>query len=120
MTQVTDPLEVEIVDGQIAVIRMDRPKARNAVNGAFTPQLTALVDEFEGDNAIRVVVIGSTSADFFSAGADIKEVAAMRINELRSLYGFAGLVHASRSKPWIAAVNGYALVVGAKSLYHVT
>lgn len=108
------PLKVEVVDGNIAIIRLDRPSARNAVNGEMTQQLTGLVDQFEADSAIRVVVVGSTSKDFFCAGADLKMVAAGRVAELRSLYGFAGLIDAPRTKPWIAAVNGYALGGGCE------
>ena len=108
------PLKVEIVDGHIAVIRMDRPKARNAVNGAFAEKMNALVDELEADDAICVVVLSSTSTGFFCAGADLKVVAAGRVAELRTLYGFAGLVDAPRRKPWIAAVNGFALGGGCE------
>ncbi|MDG6079830.1 enoyl-CoA hydratase [Erythrobacter litoralis] len=109
MSEDTAPLTLEIVEDHIAVIRLNRPNARNAVNGAFNRTMTGFVDRLEADPAIRVVILASVSPEFFCAGADLKEVAAGRVEELRAApYGFGGLVDATRTKPWIAAVNGFA------------
>ena len=115
MSDPAAPLSFEIVGAHVALIRIDRPDARNAVNGALTAQMAGLVDRIEADPSLRAVVLGSTSPDFFCAGADLKVVAAGRTEELRAgPYGFGGLVDALRSKPWIAAVDGFAFGGGCE------
>jgi enoyl-CoA hydratase/carnithine racemase len=96
-------------DGHVAVLTLNRPKQRNAVNGALTKRWHELVEETEGDHDIRVVVL-CANGPVFCAGADLKEVAAGRIAELSTPEGgFAGFVESRRRKPWIAAVTGQAL-----------
>lgn len=109
------PVVFDIVDHHIALIRLNRPSARNAVNGAVTQAIADLVDRIEADANLRAVVLGSTSQEFFCAGADLKVVAEGRVAELRhAVYGFGGLVDARRDTPWIAAVNGFALGGGCE------
>lgn len=97
----------------VALVTLNRPEARNAVNGAVAQALEALVDRTESDPAVRVVILSSVDDDVFSAGADLKEVAAGRRSSLRTERGgFAGFAFARRSKPWIAAVEGKALAGG--------
>jgi enoyl-CoA hydratase/carnithine racemase len=75
--------------------------------------IEALVDATEADPSVRVVVLASADPAVFSAGADLKEVAAGRRSSLRTERGgFAGLAYARRAKPWIAAVEGKALAGG--------
>ena len=58
----------------VALIRLNRPQALNALNGQLMDELTAALDQAEADDAIRVIVLtGSDRA--FAAGADIKEMA---------------------------------------------
>jgi enoyl-CoA hydratase/carnithine racemase len=114
-TPAEEPLLFEIVDAHIAVLRFNRPLARNAVNGALAKAMAAAVDRTENDTAIRVVVLTSSTPGMFSAGADLKVVAAGRVAELRpGKGGFAGLIDAARAKPWIAAVDGPALGGGVE------
>lgn len=104
------PLLFEVVEDHIAVIRFNRPQARNAVDGATALAMVDAVQRVERDPALRVVILTSSTPGMFSAGADLKAVAAGRIAELRpGEGGFAGLVDAIRDKPWIAAVDGPAL-----------
>ena len=104
------PLLIDIVDEHIALLRFNRPQARNAIDGATAQAMSAAVRETESNPAIRVVVLGSANPGMFSAGADLKVVSAGRIHELRpDDSGFAGLVDAIRAKPWIAMVDGPAL-----------
>jgi enoyl-CoA hydratase/carnithine racemase len=100
----------EVVEDHIAVIRFNRPEARNAVNVEITEAMTAAVERTESDPNIRVVVLGSSTPGMFCAGADLKLVAAGRADDMRpGDGGFAGLVDATRAKPWIAAVEGPAM-----------
>jgi enoyl-CoA hydratase len=101
-------------DDHIAIVTLNRPGARNAVNGAVARRLEEVVRATEADGTVWVVVL--TGADnVFSAGADLKEVAAGNISTLSTeAGGFAGFVHAKRTKPWIAAVEGFALAGGCE------
>lgn len=97
----------------VVLLTLDRPQARNAVNGEMAAAIEAIVDSTEADPSVRVVVLASSDPKVFSAGADLKEVAAGRRATLRTERGgFAGLAYARRSKPWIAAVEGKALAGG--------
>ncbi|PLC04524.1 enoyl-CoA hydratase [Variovorax sp. RO1] len=111
MTAVT----VERLLGHVALVTIDRPEARNAVNGDVATGLEAAVDATEADDDIRAVVLTGAGREAFCAGADLKEVSAGRGSALRTERGgFAGFVYRERSKPWIAAVNGKALAGGTE------
>ena len=101
-------------DGHLAVITIDRPEARNAVNKAVADGIEAALDRYEGDDALRAAIVTGTGA-VFSAGADLKEIAAGNMQALfTERGGFAGLVRRERTKPLIAAVNGAALAGGCE------
>lgn len=104
----TDPILYE-VDGHVALLTLNRPEQRNAVNGAMTRRWTELIAQTEADPDVRVVVLAA-DGPVFCAGADLKEVAAGRMTELATpAGGFAGFVESVRQKPWIAAIEGQAL-----------
>ena len=106
---------VERLPGHVALVIIDRPEARNAVNGEVASGLEAAVDATEADDDIRAVVLTGAGREAFCAGADLKEVSAGRGSALRTERGgFAGFVYRERSKPWIAAVNGKALAGGTE------
>ncbi len=105
---------VERRDGHVAVVTLNRPAARNAINAEVAQALHAAVDQTERDADVWVVVLTGAGADVFCAGADLKEVAAGRAEGLFTAYGFAGFVDAERRKPWIVAVNGKALAGGCE------
>lgn len=108
-------VRVEIRNDHTALITLNRPAARNAVNGDVANAIEAIVDATEQDPKIRAVVLCSSHPDVFSAGADLKEVSAGRGDKLATERGgFAGLVFSKREKPWIAAVNGKALAGGCE------
>jgi enoyl-CoA hydratase len=99
-------------DDHIAVVSLNRPAAKNAINSDIAKALHAIVELTESDPDIWVVVISGGISDVFCAGADLKEVAAGHGAKLFTENGFAGLVYSDRKKPWIAAVNGKALAGG--------
>lgn len=105
----------EVIDDHIAVVSLNRPDKRNAVNGAVSSALDYLVKKIEADDAIRVAILASTSPGVFSAGADLAEVSAGRGAALGTRDGgFAGFVDQIKVKPWIAAVTGPALAGGCE------
>ena len=66
-------IEVE-TQGHVGIVRLNRPKALNALCDALVAELGLALDDFEADDNIGCVVItGSEKA--FAAGADIKEMA---------------------------------------------
>jgi enoyl-CoA hydratase len=105
----------EIVDDHVAIVTLNRPEKRNAVNAALANALDQAVKQVESDPAIRVAILASSLPDIFCAGADVAEIAAGRARGLSTPDGgFAGFHAARRIKPWIAAVRGAALGGGCE------
>jgi enoyl-CoA hydratase len=98
-----------VADG-VAVITINRPEARNAVNGAVARGIAAAVDEFESRSDVSVLIL-TGAGGYFSAGMDLKGFLSgdAPIAEGR---GFGGIVERPPAKPVIAAVEGYALAGG--------
>jgi len=116
MNESTQPVvRLERLPDHVALVTIDRPEARNAINPAVANALEAIVDQTEADDDIRAVVLTGAGSGVFCAGADLKEIAAGRAAELFTARGgFAGFVFAERRKPWIAAVHGKALAGGCE------
>lgn len=110
MTNDYEGITFAVIDEHIAVVTLNRPEKRNAINGAMTRALESAVQAVEADDKIRVAILAASGDKVFCAGADLSEVAAGRAQELATeTGGFAGFVKAPRTKPWIAAVRGTAL-----------
>jgi enoyl-CoA hydratase len=100
--------------GPFAVIRINRPEARNAVNGDVATGIEAAIDEIEADDSIWVGIL-TGEPPVFCAGADLKEINSGNAAALATAKGgFAGFVQRERSKPIIAAVDGPALAGGTE------
>ncbi len=97
-------------DGAVAVITINRPEARNAVNGEVARGIAAAVDEFDADRDVRVLILTGAGGTF-SAGMDLKGFLAGDAPVVAGR-GFAGLAERPPVKPVIAAVEGYALAGG--------
>jgi enoyl-CoA hydratase/carnithine racemase len=107
----------EVVAPHVALVTINRPEARNAVNGAVAAGLEAAVERIEADPDIWVAVLTGAGGIAFCAGADLKEVSAGRGSALATEKGgFGGFVRAQRTKLWIAAVQGHALAGGLELL----
>jgi enoyl-CoA hydratase len=98
----------------VTLVRLNRPQALNALNSAVLADLIAAFAAYDADASQRCLVLtGSEKA--FAAGADIKEMSEQSFADMYGSNFFAGYerVTATR-KPWIAAVNGFALGGGCE------
>lgn len=103
--------------GNVGVITINRPDARNAVNTAVAQGIEAAVDEIESDDEVWVGVLTGARTDkghIFCAGADLKQMSVDPGGMSTERGGFGGLVQRDRSKPIIAAVDGPALAGGTE------
>lgn len=109
-----DNIEV-VIEGGIAIITLDRPKALNALNNKMMGEVAKALMKLEANDAIGCVVLtGSEKA--FAAGADIKEMADTTYLQNYKSDVFSnnhGAIERFR-KPIIAAVSGYALGGGCE------
>lgn len=103
--------------GAVTLITLNRPQALNALNSQVLAELIDAFGKFESDATQLCAVITGSGDKAFAAGADIKEMSDKQSAEFYSEDFFAGwtsqLVKAVR-KPWIAAVNGFALGGGCE------
>jgi enoyl-CoA hydratase len=100
--------------GRVGLIRLNRPRAMNALNNQLMRELMDALDMFDKNESIGAMVItGNEKA--FAAGADIKEMANKSIQEMMDTDHIAvyGRIRTIR-KPVIAAVSGWALGGGCE------
>jgi enoyl-CoA hydratase/carnithine racemase len=101
------PVRLEVADG-IALITLDRPEVRNAVDRATAEAISAALDEVDTRADIRVAVLTGTGT-VFSAGMDLKAFSATGERPIVAGRGAFGIVERPPAKPLIAAVEGRAL-----------
>ncbi|GGJ59462.1 enoyl-CoA hydratase [Streptomyces brasiliensis] len=105
-------IRTEVPVPGVGLIRLERPKALNALNQAVQAEVLAAASAFDTDPEIgAIVVTGSERA--FAAGADIAEMAALDYSDTERLFdGWDRL--AQLGTPLVAAVSGYALGGGCE------
>ncbi|HEY2603902.1 MAG TPA: crotonase/enoyl-CoA hydratase family protein [Thermoleophilaceae bacterium] len=96
--------------GQLLLITLNRPDARNAVNASLAEQLAAGLDELDGDQTLRVGVLTGAGKGF-SAGMDLKAFVKGESPHVGDR-GFAGITRRAAEKPLIAAIEGFAVAGG--------
>ena len=97
--------------GAAAVVTIERPERRNAVDGPTAELLGESYRRFEADDEARVLVLTGAGDEAFCAGADLKaiETFAPRMDDPAGPLGFTRL---TSSKPTIAAISGWCLAGG--------
>lgn len=103
--------------GAVTVITLNRPSALNALNSQVLDDLIGAFAAYEADATQRCAILTGAGEKAFAAGADIKEMAEKPAADFYASDFFSKwtshIVHAVR-KPWIAAVNGFALGGGCE------
>ena len=103
------------LEGPVGIVTLNRPQALNALNGKLMDELSAVIDTFEADPAVRCIVLtGSEKA--FAAGADITEMAGKSFADVyKEDFVTRNWERVTRArKPVVAAVAGYALGGGCE------
>ncbi|MEO0010943.1 MAG: hypothetical protein RIQ39_532 [Actinomycetota bacterium] len=112
MTLITSELS-----NQVLVIRFNRPEKMNALTKEMYAELARLLNDANGDFAIRAVVL-SAEGDHFTAGNDIMDfMSSPPTSEDSTVAAFLGSL-LNFTKPLIAAVKGHAVGVGTTMLLH--
>jgi len=94
--------------GAAAVLTIDRPARRNAVDAATATALRAGFEDFEADDGARALVLTGAGGEAFCAGADLKAID-LDVDDPAGPLGFTRL---TPSKPTIAAIDGWCLAGG--------
>jgi len=108
---VSEPVRIER-NGPVTTVIIDRPEARNAVNGPTAAALFTAFEEFDADDTASVAVLTGANGTF-CAGADLKAFGTPEANQVhRDGPGPMGPSRMELSKPVIAAISGYAVAGG--------
>ena len=104
-------------DGAVTIITLNRPKALNALSSVVLEELIDAFAAYQADDGQRCAIITGSGDKAFAAGADIKEMsdkqaANFYLDDFFSRWT-SEIVKTTR-KPWIAAVNGFALGGGCE------
>jgi enoyl-CoA hydratase len=95
--------------GSAAVVTIDRPERRNAVDGATAAALREALTRFEADAEARVMVLTGAGTEAFCAGADLTAIDTL---DADAADGPLGFTRRTPAKPAIAAVEGWCLAGG--------
>ena len=108
------PLVETSIDDHVALCRLNRPEARNALSPELMADLAEQLERFDADTEVRCIVIAGTD-DVFAAGADIRALSERQFQD--ALFHPAGTFWkrvAECRTPLIAAVSGFALGGGCE------
>ena len=106
-----------VVNENIAVITINRPKFLNALNTEVLKELSEAVDLIAGDSSVLAVIVTGAGEKAFVAGADIAEMQTKNVLEAREFSSLGNKIFSKLEnlpKPVIAAVNGFALGGGCE------
>ncbi|MCV7179175.1 crotonase/enoyl-CoA hydratase family protein [Mycolicibacterium sphagni] len=116
MSDVETPAALSQRRGNVLLITINRPDARNAVNGAVSTAVGDLLQQAQADADVWAVVVTGAGDKSFCAGADLKAISRREnlFHPQHPEWGFAGYVRHFIDKPTIAAVNGAAFGGGTE------
>ncbi|MFL5871930.1 MAG: enoyl-CoA hydratase-related protein [Solirubrobacterales bacterium] len=107
-------VEVAIDEFHVALVRLNRPEARNALSAEMREEIATSLERLDADPTVRCVVIAG-SEEFFAAGADIRAMAERPLDAPPDPKGMEFWTRiAATQKPIVAAVSGYAFGGGCE------
>ncbi|MFL5834136.1 MAG: enoyl-CoA hydratase/isomerase family protein [Solirubrobacterales bacterium] len=107
-------VEVSIDDFHVALVRLNRPEARNALSPEMREELAASLERLDADPEVRCIVIAGAD-EYFAAGADIKAMAERPVDVAPDPKGIEFWARLTAiGTPTIAAVSGYAFGGGCE------
>jgi enoyl-CoA hydratase/carnithine racemase len=107
-------VEVSVDDSHVALLRLNRPEARNALSPEMRAELADSLERLDADPEVHCIVIAG-SDDFFAAGADIRAMAERPLDAPPDPKGMEFWTRlAALETPTIAAVSGYAFGGGCE------
>lgn len=113
-----EPILLTERDGHIAIVRINRPKVLNALNLDLMQQLAELMEQWDADDDVRVIVLAGNDRAF-AAGADIGDMAELDAAAMSERDQFAQWERIKNVRtPIIAAVSGFALGGGCELMMH--
>jgi enoyl-CoA hydratase/carnithine racemase len=109
-----EQVEVSVDEQGVALLRLNRPEARNALSPQMRTEIVEALERLDADPEARCVVIAG-SDEFFAAGADIRAMAERPVDAAPDPKGMEFWIRISAiCKPTIAAVSGYAFGGGCE------
>jgi enoyl-CoA hydratase/carnithine racemase len=107
-------VEVSVDESHVALLRLNRPEARNALSPELRAEIADALERLDADPEVRCIVIAG-SDDFFAAGADIRAMAERPVDTPPDPKGMEFWTRlAAIGTPTIAAVSGYAFGGGCE------
>ena len=98
-----------VKEGRIAIMTINRPEAMNALNADVSREMREAMVDFRDNNDLWVAIITGAGDRAFSAGADIKDFRPATSEDMERVRDAAPVRADTIWKPFIAAINGYAL-----------
>jgi enoyl-CoA hydratase len=98
--------------GAVTILTLNRPEARNAVDGETAVQIAAAIEAFAADDQARVLIVTGAGDQAFCAGADLKRAIELFGHEATERAGPMGFALLDPGKPVIGAINGFCLAGG--------
>ena len=112
-SDLSDSVLFELTDAGVAVITINRPERRNAIDRATAQAISDALDRVDADEVVRVAIITGAGGTF-SAGMDLKALNATGERPIVDGRGQFGICRRPPLKPLIAAVEGHALGGGTE------
>lgn len=109
-------IKVEVED-RLAIVTVNRPEVRNALNSLVVRELAAAFESLSADDRVGAIVLTGAGDKAFVAGADIKEMvgkSGLEMQAFSELGRRLGDAMEGCPKPILAAINGYALGGGCE------